>query len=172
MIEYLQVGSINKPHGIKGEMKVFPTTDDLNRFDELASVYIEKRDGFEERKIEGVKYFKNMVILKLEGIDRIEEAELLRNRALFVPRNDAADLDEDTFYIGDLIGMDVYLEDGSRFGVLTEVLETGANDVYEIKRDKGDTVLIPAIKDCVRDVDVSAGRMTIHLLPGLIEEEK
>ena len=172
MIEYLQVGSINKPHGIKGEMKVFPTTDDLNRFDELASVYIEKRDGFEERKIEGVKYFKNMVILKLEGIDRIEEAELLRNRALFVPRNDAADLDEDTFYIGDLIGMDVYLEDGSRFGVLTEVLETGANDVYEIKREKGDTVLIPAIKDCVRDVDVSAGRMTIHLLPGLIEEEK
>ena len=153
MENLLKVGVITTTHGIRGEVKVFPTTD-ADRFLDLEYVLLDT--GREKRKleIENVKYFKNLVMYK--------------KRELWVPREEAQELDEDEYYIADLIGMDVVLEDGSKFGTLKDVMETGANDVYVVEDTKGEEILLPAIKECILDVEVEKNVMTIHLMKGLI----
>ena len=122
-----------------------------------------------ELEIENVKYFKQYAILKFKGINNINDIEKYKGRSLYVTRDQAIPLDEDEYYIADLIGLDVYLENGEKFGVLKDVMETGANDVYIVKTGEGKEVLIPAIHECILDVDIEENRMEIHLMDGLLD---
>ena len=167
MEDLLQVGVITTTHGIRGEVKVYPTTDDVHRFEELESVLLDTGKEYRELKIKSVKYFKQYAILKFKGIDNINDIEKYKGKSLFVTRENAQPLGEDEYYIADLIGMDVITDEGEE-GKLVDVMETGANDVYIIKTEEGKEVLIPAIYECILDVDVEAGKMEIHLLDGLV----
>lgn len=165
----LQVGAIVKAHGVRGEVKVFPTTDSPQRFFDLDSVYLDTGKGDLQRlEVQGVKAVNKFAVLKLQGIDSMDEAEEYRGKTLWVSREEAQPLMEDEYYIGDLIGMEVILEDESLFGTLRDVMETGANDVYVVETTQGKEVLLPAIGECILDVDVEAGVMTVHLMDGLV----
>ena len=167
--ELLKVGIITTTHGIRGEVKVFPTTDDPERFLDLEYVFLDT--GREKKKltIQSVKFFKQFVILKFKGINNINDIEKYKRCSLFVDRENAVELEEDEYFIADMIGMNVLTEDGEIFGTLKDVIETGANDVYVINSKKHGEVLIPAIKECILDVNVKEGKMLVHLMDGLIE---
>lgn len=169
MEQLLQVGVISSTHGIRGEVKVFPTTDDPNRFKKLKDVILDTGREQKELKIEGVKFFKQFVILKFKDIDNINDIEKYKGKSLYVTRENAVKLKKDEYFIADLIDMQVVLEDGTEFGTLTDVMQTGANDVYCIQTEAHGEVLIPAIGDCILDVDVEERTMTIHLMPGLVD---
>ena len=163
MSQLLKVGKIANTHGLKGEVKVIALTDDPKRFNDLEYVIIEGKTI----SVEGCKFQKDRVIVKLEGIDRIEDAERLKNKFMEIHREDAVELEEDEYYIADLIGMDVITDEGEE-GKLVDVIETGANEVYVVEFDKYGEVLIPAIHDCILDVDIEAMSMKVHLLEGLV----
>lgn len=167
MEQFLQVGVISSTHGIRGEVKVFPTTDDPARFKKLKKVLLDTGKERLELEIQSVKFFKQFVIVKFRGIDNINDIEKYKGKSLMVPREDAVQLEEDEYYIADLIGMEVYT-DGGRFGTLKDVMETGANEVYIIDSDGHGEVLVPAIHDCILDVDVEKQTMKIRLMDGLI----
>ena len=169
MEDFLKVGVITTTHGVRGEVKVYPTTDTPERFLDLEYVLLDTGRERRQLEIERVKFFKNLAILKFKGIDNINDIEKYKGKELRIPREEGQELDEDEYYIADLIGMDVVLEDGSAFGTLKDVLETGANDVYIIKTTEGKEVLLPAIGDCILDVDLDANQMTVHLMKGLVE---
>lgn len=169
MEDLLQAGVITTTHGIRGEVKVFPTTDGVHRFEDLDSVLLDTGRDYMKLEIENVKYFKQYAILKFKGIDNINDIEKYKGRSLYVTRDQAIPLEEDEYYIADLIGLDVYLESGEKFGVLKDVMETGANDVYIVETEEGKEVLIPAIHECVLDIDVEENRMEIHLMDGLLD---
>lgn len=168
MEQMLQVGVITATHGIRGEVKVYPTTDDATRFDDLKRVILDAGKQQIPLEIQNVKYFKQFVILKFKGIDNINDIEHYKRCPLLVSREDAVDLGEDEYFIADIIGMEVYTEDGVYFGLLKDVMETGANDVYVIDSKDHGEVLLPAIKDCILDVDEEAGKIKIHLMEGLL----
>lgn len=168
MEKQLQVGVISSTHGVRGEVKVFPTTDDVTRFRQLKKVYLDTGREMLPLEIQNVKFFKQFAILKFKGIDNINDIEKYRGKSLMIDREDAVDLDEDEYFIADMIGMKVYTEDGSEFGTLKDVMETGANDVYIIDSLEHGEVLIPAIRECILDVDMDEDRMTIHLMEGLV----
>lgn len=168
MEKQLQVGVISSTHGVRGEVKVFPTTDDVTRFRQLKKVYLDTGREMLPLEIQNVKFFKQFAILKFKGIDNINDIEKYREKSLMIDREDAVDLDEDEYFIADMIGMKVCTEDGSEFGTLKDVMETGANDVYIIDSLEHGEVLIPAIKECILDVDMDEERMTIHLMEGLV----
>ena len=167
MEQFLQVGVISSTHGIRGEVKVFPTTDDPLRFKKLKKVLLDTGREQLELEVQSVKFFKQFVIVKFKGIDNINDIEKYKGKGLFVSREDAVPLDEDEYYIADLIGMEVFTEDG-RFGVVKDVMETGANEVYIVDSDDHGEVLIPAIRQCVLDVNVEEKKMLVRLLDGLI----
>ena len=167
MEQFLQVGVITSTHGIRGEVKVFPTTDDAARFKKLKKVLLDTGKERLELEIQSVKFFKQFVIVKFKGIDNINDIERYKGKSLLVPRENAVALKKDEYYIGDLIGMEVFTEEG-RFGVLKDVMETGANEVYIVDSDEHGEVLIPAIRQCILDVDVEGKRMKIRLMDGLI----
>lgn len=167
MEEFLQVGVISSTHGIRGEVKVFPTTDDPARFKRLKKVLLDAGRERLELEVQSVKFFKQFVIVKFRGIDNINDIEKYKGKSLLVPREEAVELDEDEYYIADLIGMEVFTEEG-RFGVLKDVMETGANEVYIIDSDKHGEVLVPAIHDCILDVNIEEKVMKIRLLDGLV----
>ena len=169
MEQKLQVGIITATHGLKGEVKVYPTTDDPGRFRRLKKVILDNGKVSVDLEIESVKYFKQFVILKFKGLDDIEQVEKYRKASLYVTRDNAVRLKKDEFFIADLIDMKVVNEDGSPLGTLRDVITTGANDVYEVALDEGGTVLIPAIKECILDVDVDNAVMRVHLLEGLLD---
>ena len=169
MEDLLQVGIISSTHGIRGEVKVYPTTDDVNRFKKLKKVILDTGKEKMELEIEGVKFFKQFAILKFKGIDNINDIEKYKGKSLLVTRNDAVKLKKDEYFIADIIGIAVFTEDGQEFGVLVDVLETGANDVYVIETKDKKEVLVPAIKECVLEVDVEGRRMKIHLMEGLLD---
>ncbi len=165
----MQVGAITSTHGIRGEVKVFPTTDDAKRFKRLKDVILDTGKEKITLEIEGVKFFKQFVILKFKGIDNINDVEKYKGKNLYVTRNNAVRLRKDEYFVADLIGLEVWKEDGLRLGKLTDVLSTGANDVYEVQMEDGRMVLLPAIKECILEVDIEGGRMTIHLMDGLLD---
>lgn len=167
MEQLLQAGVISSTHGVRGEVKVFPTTDDPQRFKSLKNVILDTGKEQIPLEIQGVKFFKQFVILKFKGIDNINDIERYKRRSLFVTREDAVELEEDEYYIADLIGMDVITDEGEE-GKLVDVIETGANEVYVVEFDKYGEVLIPAIHDCILDVDIEAMSMKVHLLEGLV----
>ncbi|MGF6988872.1 16S rRNA processing protein RimM [Lachnospiraceae bacterium PM6-15] len=168
MEDLLRVGVISSTHGIRGEVKVYPTTDEKERFLELNEVILDT--GKEKRvlTIAGVKFFKNMVILKFKGIDNINDIEKYRQCELFVTREDATPLEEDEYYFGDLIGLTVFDEEHKEIGRLTDILETGANDVYVVKTVEGKELLLPAIRDCIKEIDIEGQKMTVHIMEGLL----
>lgn len=168
MQDILQVGAVTSTHGLAGEVKVFPTTDDPKRFKKLKKVLLDTGKGMRELEVAQVKFFKNLVILKFRGCDKIEDVMGFKGRELYVTRENAVKLKKNEYFVADLIGMKVFLEDGSYLGILDDVLQTGANDVYEVHMEDGREVLIPAIRQCIFDVDIEAEKMTVHLLEGLL----
>lgn len=170
MEKYLRVGVITSPHGVRGEVKVYPTTDDVMRFKKLDKVILDLGRGeTRELKIRQVKFFKNMVILKFKGYDNINDVETWRQKDLLITREQAVTLQPDEYFITDLIGLLVKDDTGAEVGTVKDVLETGANDVYVVALPNGKELLLPAIKDCILNVDIEAGEMTVHILDGLMD---
>lgn len=167
MEDTFKIGVVTTAHGVHGELKVFPTTDDPKRFKKLKEVIVVNKGESKNLKVQGVKFFKQFVIIKLETIDTMDDAYLYRNAELCVTRENAVKCEKDEYFIADLLGIKVYDDCENYIGELTEVYQTGANDVYEIKRTDESTVLVPAIKDCIIDVSIKEQRMTIHVLEGL-----
>lgn len=169
MDDLLQVGVITQTHGIRGEVKVFSTTDDVNRFKKLKETILDTGKEKITLEVEGVKFFKQFVILKFKGFDNINDIEKYKGKSLYVTRQNAVKLKKNEYFIADLIDVAVYNEDDTLLGTLTDVLETGANDVYQIKTTDGKEILIPAIKECILSVDIEGRKMVVHLLDGLID---
>ena len=169
MEQLLRVGVISTTHGVRGEVKVYPTTDDVNRFKKLEKVVLDTGREYIDLEISGVKFFKNLVILKFKGIDNINDIEKYKGKDLLVHREDAVALEENENYVADLIDLKVVTDDGKVLGYLTEVMETGANDVYVVETADGQELLLPAIRDCILDVDLDEEVMTVHILPGLFD---
>jgi len=167
-MEYIEIGQIVNTNGLKGVVKVNPFTDDISKFEDLKYVYIQLKNELKKVKIEQVRYNKNQVLLKLEGIDSIEEAEKYRNFYLKTEKESQEDLGEDTYYIVDLIGLDVYSDKNEYLGKIEDVFPTGSNDVYVVKDNLGKQILIPAIADVVKEVDLKNKKMIINLIPGLV----
>ena len=163
MENMLRVGVITSPHGIKGEVKVFPTTDDAKRFKELKKVILDTGKEYIPMEIEHVKFFKNMVILKFKGYDNINEIEKYKSRDLLITRDQAVDLAPDEYFITDLIGLAVVSDQGVELGTLKDVLETGANDVYVVAMKDGKELMLPAIGDCILNVDLEQRLSLIHI---------
>ena len=169
MISELQVGVITQTHGIRGEVKVFPTTDDVNRFKKLKEVLLETEKERLTLTVEGVKFFKQYVILKFKEYDSINDMEKYKGARLLVPRDKAVKLQKDEYFVADLIGMQVVTEDGELFGRLKNVLETGANDVYVVETVESKEVLLPAIRECVLRIEMEKGIITVHIMDGLLD---
>lgn len=169
MEEMFQVGVITTTHGIRGEVKVFPTTDDPKRFKSLKQVLLDTGEETLTLDVEHVKFFKQFVILKFKGWERIEDAQPYLKKPLLVTREHAVKLKKNEYFIADLVGMEVFDEDEQRLGELINVIQTGANDVYEVSREGEKSLLIPAIRQCILSVDVEGRRMSVHLLEGLVD---
>ena len=169
MEQFLRVGVISSTHGIRGEVKVYPTTDDPERFLDLDEVILDTGREHKILVIEGVKFFKNQVILKFKGYDNINDIEKYLKKDLLVDREHAVELGENENFIADLIDMEVVTDEGKVLGTLTDVIETGANDVYAVKTPEGKEILLPAIRDCILDVNVDEKRMIVHVMEGLLD---
>lgn len=165
----MQVGIITSTHGVRGEVKVYPTTDDPRRFRRLKEVVLDTGKEKMNLEIEGVKFFKQFVILKFKGLDNINDIEKYRQKSLYVTRKNAVRLQRDEYFIADLIGLKVQDEDGKELGTVKDVIETGANDVYEVEMADGKSLLLPAIKQCILNVDVENGTMQVYVLEGLLD---
>ena len=169
MEDLLQVGIITSTHGVRGEVKVYTTTVDPRRFRRLKEVVLDTGREKLNLEIEGVKFFKQFVILKFKGLDNINDIEKYRQKSLYVTRKNAVRLQRDEYFIADLIGLKVQDEDGTELGTVKDVIETGANDVYEVEMADGRSLLLPAIKQCILNVDVENGMMQVHVLEGLLD---
>ena len=168
MTKYLEIGQIVNTFGIKGQVKVMPFTDDIKKFDKLKEIYIEKKHELKLFQIEKVNYSKNMVILKLKGIETPEEAERLRNSYLKINRKDAKKLPEGTYYIADLIGLDVYTDENKLLGKVDYIYNAGSSDIYVVKDEQGKEILLPAIKEVLKQVDLENKKIIVHIIKGLI----
>lgn len=168
MEDFLQVGIIATTHGVRGEVKVYPTTDDITRFKKLKEVILDTGREKLTMEVEEVKFFKQMVILKFRGVDTLDEVTGYRRAGLYVTRDNAVKLEKDEYFIADLIGVEVYDESEKLFGRLADVITTGANDVYVIRMSDGGELLLPAIKQCILEVDLPGRRMKVHVLEGLL----
>ena len=168
MQKRLEVGQIVNTFGIKGEVKVTPFTNDIKRFDDLKKVYVTSRKDSKLYKVESVRYHKNMVLLKLESINNPEDAEMLKNSYLEIDREDAIPLEEGTYFIADLIGLEVYSDEGNLLGKIEDIYNTGSNDIYVVKDELGKQILLPGIKEVIKDVQIENAKIIVHLIPGLI----
>jgi len=169
MEDLLRVGVITSTHGIKGEVKVFPTTDDPQRFKMLKHCEVHLKRENVELEVCSVKFFKQYVILKFKGYDSINDIEQFIKKDLMVTRENAVKCEPGEYFICDLIGLTVITDEGQELGELTEVLETGANNVYEVTAKSGKTILIPVIDQCIISHDMDKRTVTVHLLPGLLD---
>lgn len=169
--EMLRVGVLVKPHGLAGEVKVYPTTDEPGKFTSLKKVYIKTKNETLTLKIDKAHTFKQFVIVHFEGLDKIEDIEPLIKKDLWIDREEAVELEENEYYIADLLGMQVVTDEGTELGRIKDVLDTGANDVYIVQTDGGE-VLLPAIRQCILKVDIEKDLMTVHLMDGLLEVTK
>lgn len=167
--DYLRVGVISSTHGIKGEVKVYPTTDDVKRFKKLKSVVLDTKKELIPLTINSVKFFKQFVILSFEGYDNINLIEKYKGCDLLVTRENAVPLNKNEYFICDLIGCDVITDEGVEFGILKDVLITGANDVYVVKMMDGRECLLPVIDECILDVDIDNKKVTAHIMKGLLD---
>jgi 16S rRNA processing protein RimM len=168
MDDFLRVGVISATHGIRGEVKVYPTTDDINRFKNLKQVILDTGKEQINLEIEGVKFFKQQAILKFKGIDNINDIEKYKGKDLLITRENAVKLEKDEYFIYDIIGSKVITDEEEELGELTEVMTTGANDVYIVTTKEGKEILLPSIKECILEVDAVNKIIKVHVLPGLI----
>ncbi len=169
MEDIFRIGVITSTHGLKGEVKVFPTTDDVGRFKKLKKCFIRTKDKDIEVEKNSCKFFKNMVILSFKEFNNINDIEKYKGCDLYVTRENAVPLNEDEFYISDIIGAEVYEENGNLLGQLSDVLKTGANDVFVVKLPDKKEVLIPVIKEFVPDMDIEAKKITVKLMKGMLD---
>ncbi len=163
--ELIDVAEVTNTHGLRGEVKILPRTDYPEFFEEISGVYLE--DGT-YLKITGIKYQKNMVILKFKGINKVEEAEALRRKILYVPKDIFDDLPEGTYLIADIIGLEVF-EDNISYGKITDVFSTGSNDVYTVEKPNEKPLLIPALKNVIEEINIDEGYMKVKLPEGLLD---
>ena len=168
MGDLFKVGTISSTHGIKGEVKVYPTTEDLRKFSQLKHLTLYTGDDYINLEIEGVKYFKNQAILKFKGIDNINDIEKYKGKELFVSRENAVKLEENEYYVADLIGSTVISDETDELGHLIEVIKTGANDVYVVTTDDGKEILLPVIRECILDINIEKKIIKVHLMDGLL----
>lgn len=168
MQKYFEVGQIVNTFGVKGMLKVKPFTDDVERFEELKKVYICEKEKLEEVEIEEVKYHKDMVLLKVKGIEDMNEAEKVKGLYLKIDRKNAKKLPKDTYFIADLLGLEVYSDTGELLGKVDDIFRTGANDVYVVKNENGKQLLLPGIPDVIKEIDLEKGIIIVHLLKGLV----
>ncbi len=166
--EYFEIGQIVNHFGIKGMVKVNPFTDDISKFKSLKSIYIEKDKKLTQVEIEEVKFSKNQVLLKIKGINTIEEAENYRGYYLKIAREDAKKLPKNTYFIADLIDLPVYTDEGILLGNVNDIYNSGANDIYVIKASDGKQILLPAIKEVIKEVDLEQEKIIVHLIKGLL----
>ncbi|MCI8464902.1 MAG: 16S rRNA processing protein RimM [Lachnospiraceae bacterium] len=169
MVSEFRVGVISSTHGIRGEVKVFPTTDNPDRFKDLKQVTLHAKREKRTLELENVRFFKQFVIVKFKGIDDINDIEPYKGAELWIDREQAVPLEEGEYFIADLIGLAVITEEGERLGILKDVLQTGANDVYEVQMEHGKTILLPVIDECVLDVDLEKGEVLVHVMDGLLD---
>ena len=167
MEKLLRVGVITSTHGVRGEVKVFPTTDDPQRFKKLKKVIMDTGKEQMDLEIASVKFFKNMVILKFKEFDNINDVEKYKQADLLVTREHAVKLKPGEYFIADLIGLKGISDEGEDLGELTDVIQTGANDVYVFSKAGTPDLLVPKIPDCVKEIDLEKGTVLVHLLPGL-----
>lgn len=167
MDNYFVIGKIVNTQGIKGDVRVVPSTDDVGRFELLKTILVEKKGTLTEYEVQNVRYHKQFVLLKLKGIDDMTSAEALKNTVVKIREKDSIPCEKDEYYIRDLYDMVVVEDNGNKLGVLKDIIFTGANDVYVVVDDDSE-ILIPAIKDCILKVDVENNTMTVKLLEGLI----
>ena len=166
--QYFEIGQIVNHFGIKGMVKVNPFTDDISQFEEMETILVDKKGSIKEIQIEEVKYSKNQVLLKLKGIDTVEDAEKYRNCYLKLPREKARKLPKNTYFIADLIGLEVYTEEGNLLGKVDDIYNAGASDIYVIKDTLGKQILLPAIKEVIKQIDLEQEKIVVHLLEGLV----
>ena len=169
MEQRFRIGEIANTHGIRGEVKVYPTTDDVARFKKLKKCILETKQGEMLLHVESCKFFKQFAILKFKEFNNINEVEQYKHCSLYVEREDAVKCEEDEYYIADLVGCTVYNEDDSELGDLIDVIQTGANDVYVVRMESGKELMIPAIKECILSVSIKERRVKVHLLKGLLD---
>lgn len=168
MQEYFEIGQIVNTFGVKGMVKVNPFTDDITRFDKLKKVYICKKASMEEVEIEEVKYHKNMVLLKIKGINDMNQAEKCKGLYLKIHRKDAIKLPKDTYFIADLLGLEVYTDEGVLLGKVDDIYNTGSNDIYVVKDDLGKQILLPGTKEVLKEISLEKEKIVVHLIKGLI----
>lgn len=166
--EYFEIGQIVNTFGIKGFVKVKPFTDDLERFEELKSVFVVKNKELLDMQIEEVKYHKNLVLIKFKGIEDLNMAEKLKGCYIKIHRKDARKLPKDTYFIADLIGVSVYDEHGNLLGKVDDIYNNKVHDIYVIKDDLGKQILLPSTKEVIKDIDIDDDRIVVHLIDGLI----
>ncbi len=168
MVQEFEIGQIVNTFGIKGFVKVKPFTDDITNFETLKKVFILNKKQKNEYEIEEVKEHKNMVLIKFKGVDTIEQAELLRNSYIVISRKDTKELEEDRYYIVDLLGLEVFTDEGTLLGNVEDIYNTGSNDIYVVKNDLGKQILLPAISDVIKQIDIKNNKIIVHLIKGLI----
>lgn len=167
MNNQLEAGKIINTHGLRGEVKVVTWTDYPEVFEDIEFLYVHKKTGDERLDIKNIKYQKNNIIVKFSQINDIDEAEKYKNMILYVDRDQMPPLPEGMNYIVDLIGLEVYNEEGEKIGVIADVFNTGANDIYDVKREGKKNLLLPVIDECVKEVDMENGRVIVNVMEGL-----
>ena len=167
MQEYLEIGQIVNTHGLKGHLKVVPFTDDINRFKDLKNIYINFKNELIECTVQEVKFIKNLVMLKLEDIDDINDAEKYKGCYLKINRKDAKKLDKNTYFIADLIGLDVYDMQNNKIGILVDIFPTGSNDVYVVNLEDGKQILLPAISKVIKEIDIEQRKIIVDISQGV-----
>ena len=169
MEKYLEIGQIVNTFGIKGMVKIKPFAENTKkRFDNLKKVYIKTKKEKKEYEIEEVKYHKEMVLAKFKGIENIEEAEKFRNSYLLINRENEKPLEKGTYYIVDMVGLEVYTDEGEKLGILDDIFNSGSSDIYVVKNELGKQILLPAIKEVIENIDMENRKITVHLIKGLM----
>ena len=166
-MDLLEVGKIVNTHGLRGEVKVVPMTDYPEVFEDIDFVYVKKKSEYERLDVKGIKYQKNNLIVRFSQITDINMAEKYKNQVIYAEREILGELPEGVYYIADLIGLDIVTEDGEKIGTVSDVFNTGSNDIYEVKREGKKNLLLPVIDDVVLNIDVDGGKITVRMMDGL-----
>lgn len=171
MQEYLDIGKITNTHGVKGEVKIIPLTDNPERYSKLKKLFIEGKNGLEEYSVDSVKYFKGWVIVKFKEVNDMETAEALKGLVVKIDRANAVKLPKGSYFICDILESEVYEENGNKLGVLKDIIQTGSNDVYIVRDENNKELLIPALKSVVNEISIENKRITVTLPKGLVDDE-
>lgn len=167
-MDYIKVGTITNTHGVKGEVRVYPLTDDINRFDSLETVYL--GDNKQKVKIEKVRYHKGLVILKFKEFGNINQVLKFKGEYIYIDKEDRVELPEDHFFIFEIVDCIVYDTKGEKIGIVTDVLQYSSNDVYVVKdHERNKEYLIPAVKEFIVDIDINNKKIIIDPIEGMIE---